>query len=399
MIDHDRSTQEGQLAVARANAIHLPIVFVNSPRRGFRKFHLFISTPLVIYATIAFFWGDVLALSEGNEEVFSLFLLAVGISAVCEFFGYWANKAFAHRYEIDAKGVSYRDFRNTWFEPLSSYASVDWCEEVLTGTLNQHSFVHWRTYLRHATDPTRTVKLFSSGLFTGDKDRDRVAWRAMAQALELPARQIGGTGVTISEVSAVSGAAPVGAGTPEPVAPKRDMPGLSPSPSLANDRISAGDTVHSKIRVGRSSWAWVLPIFFTWMGAGILYQEVMREGLDRVLGDTGEILFMAVAALTVFWGWALTSYRIQVLPEVVTVVSCLGSYGYRSQIVDRHSLREILVHSNPFGVASVSLQSEGQRSVILTTLSYKAARQIQRFIVDAKRFGTATSGEKGPAFP
>ncbi len=362
----------------KTDTLRLPIVIINSPGRRFRWLHIAISAPLVILATIAAFGDDV-------TSIFA-FALAAVISYTCECLGRWADRTYARRYEIDTQGVSYRDARKAWYEPLSSYTSVDWHEEVISSRPGRYSFVNWQVDLSHSTDPARTVKLLGSSLFTGDKDLHRFAWRAAARALDLPARQTGGTGVDIAEIPPAGGTAPAETGKPEFSVQKRLMPWSNPypAPALAAQPAPPDDIPQSEIRVGRSHLAWILPILFTLIGVGILYQEVAREGLGRVFADFGDVLFMSAAALTALWGWVLTGYRIQVSSRTVTVVSHLGPYGYRSRTMDRRSLREVLVHSNPFGVAWVSLQGENRRSIQVPTLSYAAARKVQRFITDAK---------------
>lgn len=79
----------------------LPIVIANSNRTGcFRVLHLIIAVPLVGFAAVGLYWGDMSGLG--------VLAIAAAISAVCELLGYWINRdAVSSRHEIDAEGVRY----------------------------------------------------------------------------------------------------------------------------------------------------------------------------------------------------------------------------------------------------------------------------------------------------
>lgn len=179
----------------------------------------------------------------------------------------------------------------------------------------------------------------------------------MAQSLGLPARQVGGPGVDIAQVPAQTASGWVSA-------------------TASSDQV----TGLSEIRVRRSPWAWVLPLFFSATGSGILYQQVSHLGLEPVFTDFGPLLYGSVAVLIALWIWALTNYRVQVSPQAVKVLSCLGPLAYLRETMDRRALREIVVHANRFGVASVSLQGESQLTIGITALRLRDARRVQRLV-------------------
>ena len=341
--------------MTRPDPIRLPMRLEKTPGKSLRWLHVVISTPLMILASIAAYWGD--------ETSIYVFALAAAISAVTEIIAHWINRNFGHQYEITATGVMHRTDREFWFEPLSAYASVDWREKMLSARQGQ-SFVHWEVELRHRSNPKRNVELFSCGESKGDKQSQRREWRAIAQALGLPARQVGGSGVDIVEVPAQADIA-----------------------SISANASSSHVIELSEIRVGQSAWARVLPLFFSAMGAVIVYQEVSHLGLETVLADFGPLLYGAVAVLIALWSWALTSYRVQVSRQAVKVLSCLGPFAYLKQRMDRRELREIVVHANRFGLASVSLQGESQPTVVVTTLRLRDAQRVQRFVQQQSQVG------------
>ena len=334
--------------MTQKDSIRLPMRLEKTPGKSLRWLHAVISAPLLILASIAFYWGD--------ETSVYVFALAVGISALTEIIANWINRRFGRHYEITATSVTHRSDREFWFEPLSAYASVDWREEMLSASHGQ-SFVHWQVELRHRNNAKRNVRLSSAGESKGDKQYDRREWRAIAQTLGLPAHQFGGSGVDIAEV-------------PE----KPDFASISATAS------SGQVTELSEIRVGRSGWAWVLPLFFSAIGAAILYQEASNQGLETVLADFGALLYGSVAVLIAFWSWALTNYRVQVSPQAILVLSCLGPFAYLRQRMDRRDLREVVIHANRFGVASVSLQRENQPMIDIASLRLRDAQRVQRFV-------------------
>ena len=179
--------------MARTDFSQLPIILTASPRKKFRKFHLFISTPLLAYGVVALFWGRVLALPEG--EALAGILGALVVASVCELLGHLFERSRGRTYKIDKYGVHFGSAKDTWFEPLSAYKNVVWLERVEELGKYSATSVHMNTLaccvvLNHGDNRDHSVVLFSKDIFA-EREMDMATAHQISELLGLPLQEAG----------------------------------------------------------------------------------------------------------------------------------------------------------------------------------------------------------------
>jgi hypothetical protein len=179
--------------MARTDFSKLPIVLISSPRKKFRKLHLFISLPLLAYGATALFFGDVLALP--NEEAASGLGAGAGLAVLFEILGHLFERARGRAITIDAEGVLFASSKDGWFEPLSAYQDIALLERVEELGKYSTTSVYMKTLasaavLNHRDNTARSVVLFSRDMFA-ERAKDLATCRQISELLGLPIRRIG----------------------------------------------------------------------------------------------------------------------------------------------------------------------------------------------------------------
>jgi hypothetical protein len=357
----------------------MPIVVVKSTRPSLRRFYIVFCTLLGALALFAALGGD-------EEAIFAIPMLA-GIAGIFELFGSWLDRSRGCRIEINTEWVRFSSHKQSWSEPLSSYTSVSWSESYEVKTLSSGGvYVEHPCYVQllHGTNPRRSVELFSSGMFS-NRERLLTAWRVAAQTLELPTSKKAGAGVEIVELPQTDVTA---TDDVEPTSPTAlDQMPASSSPSPANaDESALPPSIERRLEVqkARRGLHASIPIVLAVFGVIGIIQNVASDG-PGILTEYAGIILLAVLVLAALLAGIFMSYRVLVTAEVITVVSYLGKFDLGEKKVNRRQLREIAIHSNKYGIASVALQSDGQPSVVIPTLSTFDAQRIKRLIEDATK--------------
>ena len=153
---------------------HLPIIFYESKSYFFRWVHLIVSVPLFI----SFFVEHL-----STHEIIQQALVILLFSGFGEWFQYLItrNKGV---YRISLDGVSFKNRKTEWYEPLSAYKDVYLCETISSGSLYGSS-MDWHFELRHALDSQLSIT-FSDFFFGPSHEASLLNWTELSNLLGMP---------------------------------------------------------------------------------------------------------------------------------------------------------------------------------------------------------------------
>ncbi|KAE9626410.1 hypothetical protein [Parasedimentitalea maritima] len=340
------------------NSFQLPFVIQSTPGNGFRWLHLIIGLPILVFIFV----------SQSENDTFEGLAVIAVISIPCELLRFWIRRTFSFRCVIDTEGVHYKSRLETWDEPLSAYAGVDWHEDTIRDTgryWQSDSRIDWRAVLGHGSDAKCNVEIASSNMAGRKRVTDRKIWHAAAQTLGLPKRQFKeGTAVTTE---------PMTQGIPE-FAPKRRT-SFEPQPQKVGISVAP-------LKVRRSLFSWILPVFFSVAFAYLIFVGIQTGDLAYAVDERRGPLFIGLIMFVFLWFWTLSAFSFRVEAEGVVITSSLGSWIYRTQRADLSQLSEVLTNDAPLGLgpSTLTLNFEGRMRVFFVGVKYHEARAVKRLL-------------------
>lgn len=340
------------------NSFQLPFVIQSTPGNGFRWLHLIIGLPILVFIFV----------SQSENDTFDGLAVIAVISIPCELLRFWIRRTFSFRCVIDTEGVHYKSRLETWDEPLSAYAGVDWHEDTIRDTgryWQSDSRIDWQAVLGHGSDAKCNVEIASSNMAGRKRVTDRKIWHDAALALGLPERQF-------KEGTAVA---------TEPMV--HDKPEFTPErPTLIEPLPQKSGITVAPLKLRRSLFTWILPVFFTVAFAYFTFVGILTGDLVYAVAENGGLLFSGLILFAFLWLWTLSAFSFRVEAEGVVITSSLGSWVYRTQRADLSRLSEVLTNDAPLGLgpSTLTLNFEGRMRVFFVGVKYHEARAVKRLL-------------------